>query len=76
MLPQTGPPVIIPSGTIMALNLFLAIVGGYLVYRDAKRRRTDTPILWGLAVGAASIALSFVGTLLALVAYYLRVVDT
>lgn len=75
MIALVGPPSIIPSGTVMIFNLLLAIIAGGIIYRDGKQRRVNAAILWGLGVGVASIALSFVGTLLAVVAYYVRVID-
>lgn len=58
----------IPGGTDLALigilNLLIAILVGYWVYRDASRRHNDNAALWAAGVGIASLFLSFVGFLI------------
>lgn len=68
----------IPSGgavlTTWPVNIVIALLAGYLVYRDASGRSAGVPLFWAVGTAVASLALSFVGILLAVVAYYLLVV--
>lgn len=61
-------------GTVLVINLLIAAVVGYVIYRDAQGRNTNSPLLWGLALAGASFFLSLVGTILALIIYYLVVI--
>lgn len=61
-------------GILGVVNVILALVVGYLIYQDAQERRTDSPALWALALGLASLLLSFLGFLLAVGVYYFVVV--
>jgi len=72
MLPLQAAPV--EPGLLLGVNLLLAALVGYLVYRDATSRRNDNATLWGIGMGVASFLLSLLGMILALVVYYLLVV--
>lgn len=61
-------------GIILLINVVLAIVIGYLIRGDAESRGSDSPLLWAVGMAAASLFLSFVGFILALLIYYLVVV--
>ncbi len=71
MILQFGTPGV---AELALVNLVLALVTGFLVYRDADARGASSPTLWGLGMGLAALLLSFLGFLLAVVAYYLLVV--
>jgi hypothetical protein len=71
MLLQVGPPGSTELMFLGVLNILLAVVIGYLIYRDADSRGSDNAVLWGLGMGAASLLLSFIGMILAIVIYYL-----
>jgi len=72
MLPLQAAPV--EPGLVLVVNLLVAVVVGYLVYQDADSRGNDNALLWGIALGLASLLLSLPGAILALVVYYLLVV--
>ncbi|WP_277553451.1 hypothetical protein [Halobaculum limi] len=61
-------------GVLGVVNVILALVVGYLIYQDAQERRTDSPALWAVALGLASLLLSFLGFLLAVGVYYFVVI--
>lgn len=65
MVPLFGA---VPGGVELALigviNLVVALLVGFWVYRDASRRNNDAAALWAVAVGVASLFLSLVGFLL------------
>lgn len=61
-------------GVLGVVNVVLALVVGYLIYQDAQERRTDSPALWAVALGLASLLLSFLGFLLAVGVYYFVVI--
>lgn len=69
---------IVPGGgavlTTWPVNVVIALLAGYLVYRDATGRTASTPLLWGIGTAVASLALSFVGILLVMAAYYMLVI--
>lgn len=52
-----------------AINLAIALLVGYWVYRDASRRRNDKAALWAIAVGLASLFLSLIGFLIVFALY-------
>lgn len=70
MVPLFGA---IPGGGELLLfgvvNLVIALLVGYWVYRDASRRNNDAAALWGVAVGLASLFLSIVGFLIVFLLY-------
>lgn len=70
MVPLFGA---IPGGVEIVLfgvlNLVIALLVGFWVYRDASRRGNGAAALWAVAVGVASLLLSIVGFLLVFVLY-------
>lgn len=71
-------PLQIPGGSelglILLINVVLAIIIGYLIRGDAESRGANSPLLWAVGMAAASLFLSFLGFILALIIYYLVVV--
>ncbi|ESP88946.1 hypothetical protein [Candidatus Halobonum tyrrellensis] len=63
----------LPGGVELALlgviNLVIALLVGYWVYRDASRRHNDNAALWAIGVGLASLFLSLIGFLIVFALY-------
>ena len=64
-----------PGGVELALigviNLLIAVLVGYWVYKDASRRHNDNAALWAVGVALASLFLSLVGFLVVFGLYLL-----
>jgi hypothetical protein len=70
MLLQVGMPAVTEY---FLLNIVIAVVGGYFIYRNAESRGEKAVPWAGGAIGA-SIFLSFVGFLVVFLVYYVLVV--